>query len=589
MYALLVGGAIILLTLIPWRRLFVFRSLKKLRRDHGENFWLQLHLVISKSRTFNELLDSCFCLLINEFGAESGFVSVISRCQGRLEAVATFGENISGQHPPAEGNISDSVFRSNILGGRPGLISRSCRSLSANEGKGHNRQWLGIPIVLERKSIALIGLYIDRRFANGIHQSIDPFVVQEVISSAAASFLAEAVGAIHQTRERRGKALERELATCSRIREGLEKLVSAAIGICPVEFISLARVNQLGGDEIRWCADVAGENLKNWQFPIIPAQGRRSRAIDWIDHPVIDGDLSASSRPEAVFETCREMRSRLVLPLADHGLPRAALTLAHRNPNQYDEIMLNQLDALAAAFARWLGERDAELAARRNWLYLQVLDRLERFPKDVAPQLPSLLRDTLAVTTVRFYQFDPIGQQFVLAQSSSYRPDTAGELMGKSIPAQKLVLHRRTIEEQSCRLVDQKIPALAMPEPESGLLGLGPFKTGLLVPWGERGNGQGILSVTEMRHPARRRLAEQDRAFLHCVAPHVSAVLSGKSILIPKNRIKPALTAPLMMLDGSMELIRQQQKPPDPGIEQYLSNIERATKRIREFAEIASG
>jgi hypothetical protein len=584
LYAMVVGCGIFLSALLGWRLMSRPRLRKKSIGHKPENTWLSLHRAGATARTFNELLESCLVILAREYHAGRGFVSVISHRRNRLEAVATLGGDPNNDNLPADGTIGDSIFHACLTEGRACRIPvrRVCTpypTMPTSES-----YWWAIPVTSNRKTLALIGLYHEGG-ASDDPCLPDPAIVQEVISLVARSFLADAVGAVYLVRERVSEALGCELKNCRRVRQGLERTVRLVKNICPVDFISLARLDPTSGDEVRWSAELAGEELTNWQFPIIPAAGRHARTADWMRRMTYDIDLNAAPRPEAVFEACRGLRSRLVMPLLGQNRLHAALTLAHLQPEQYDDITFVRLAGAANVFAQWLHSRDEELVARRNARYLDLLDQLEHPSNGLRDELPALLREVLAVTAVRFYHFDPVDRQFFLTLSSSCRPGAGRELTGQSIPAGKLTLYRRAVEDRLPRMLNQDISACAMSNPESELTGLGRFRTGIIVPFGQRDKMHGVLSVTEMRHPARRRLGEADRTFLNCVAPRLSSVLTAPSEDILKNRIKPALAAPLIMLNGSVELIRQRPDAADPGLEQYLSNIERATERIREFAE----
>lgn len=584
LYTMLVGCAIILLALLAWK--LHQRALQESSsgKTEADDFWLRLNSVLSSAGTFNELLDSCMCLLAEKYHAVRGFVSLISQKEDRLRAVATVGGSPNGESLPAEDTLSKSIFRTCVSTGEVTIVAGPSGPPKPGSRTNTFDQWLAIPIVRNHKTLALIGLNCDSRTRGHDSSMSELDVIHSVISSGVRSFLAGAVGSIHRVAALAAEGLSGTLTGNDRIQDGLKSMALLISRFCPLDYISLSRLDPRTGDDIRWSATVNGADLVDWQYPILPRTGKDNREMEQITRPICDRDLGTNPPPTAIFETCRGMRSRMVFPIFDGDCRMGVLTLAHHEPDKYDETTCLQLEGMIRVFGQWLCHQDTEVISRRNARYLDVLNWLEEPARSTRQAMLPIMRQALAVTAVRLFRYDPARQTFSLAEASSCRPNGERELRGRHIPAAPLSLHRRALHDREFCAVDQGDPDRAMSVEESDLVRLGRFKTGVLVPVGDENHVQGVLSVIEMRHPARRRLAETDRVFLRCAAPRLSTLLTDDTIKQSRGRLPSALTAPLTTLGGSVDLIRQSDKDLDPDINRYLTNIERAAERIREFA-----
>ncbi len=585
LYTLLIGWGIVLLAVLIWKWLYSSSKTVSAKETTTRDFWLQLNLALSTARTFNELLDSCMCLLAEKYHADRGFISIISHKEERLRTVATIGGSPNRKNLPSDGDISASIFQQCISSGQVTMVEGlPAQTLPGDQAKAGD-QWLAIPILDERKIIALIALTCDNKPLSGERLLPEVDVIQGVISNGARTFLIAAVGSIHRVSTQAARKLTSTLTGCDRVRDGLERTARLVSKFCPLDYVSLSRHDPESEDEIRWSATVKQSGLVDWQFPILPNAGKDTPARDQLTRPVCDYDLAAAPRPETIFEFCRGMRSRIALPMYDGDRRMATLILAHHQPGQYNETTFTQLEVITRVLAQWLHHLDAEIIAKRNERYLAVLGLLEKPVKGAREEIFTIIRQALAVTAVRLFRYNPRNQTFSLTASSSCRPNGESELMGRNIPAGPLSLHHRTVNRGKICAIDQSDPDSAMSVGENDMVRLGRFKTGILVPLGDQENSRGVLSVTEMRHPLRRKLAEPDRVFLRCVVPRLSSFLADETPDHSMHRLPAVLTAPLTTLGGSVELIRRRNKDKDPRITQYLTNIERATERIRAFAQ----
>jgi len=592
LYSLLVGGSLLVLAALGW---IIFSRLSRgvsSRKGDDSGFWPRLVRTTSQASSFDELLSLSLRVLAEKYRADRGIVSKYSRLNRRLHPVEVFGPAADEWGILASGEGSKSIFWSSISGRYVAVVTGPAGK-PGQAGKGKTGpSWLTIPIVDRRETLAVLAL------AGGDIGPADGRLLREaksiqgVISCSAANFLAAAVGAIYRDSARTTKKLIQVLSGCSSIKEALAKVTKVLRELSPVDFVSLSRSDPQSRDEIRWSALVDGGRLVEWHYPVLYKGAKEAPPAGATVPPVIDHDLKATPQPPAAIESRCGMRSRLVLPLMYGERPMATLIIAHRQPGKYDEATLTRLEGISRVFAEWLHTWDTEARAHRTDRYLDVLDRLDNLDQDKIKSLIDMLRRAMEVTMVRLFRYDPIGRLFTLVASSSARPSGKSGPAHLRTPAERLPWHRHALSSRRVCLIDQDDPERLMSTEEGRLAMIDSFKTSLLVPVYHGERSLGILTVAEMRRPARRRFEAPDYVFLRCAAARIGRFLAGDGLpssvgadMPVLRRTASLLAAPLTTLCGSVELIRQHNEDIDEQTSRYLANIERAGERIKEVTQ----
>jgi len=590
-FALSAGLGLLVLATIGWILLYRFSSKTRSGKDRNADFWLRLVQTTAKAATFDELLSSCLHVVAEKYGADRGMVSKYSQRSGHLFRVETFGQMQGGPGVFAEGEVSESIFRPCISGRRAAVLTDPTDKSGRIGRRKTGTTWLAIPIIDRYQTLAVMALAGGEIQPAKRRLLCEAEAIGKVICRGAVSFLSTAVGGIYRESAQLTRSLARILPACADVKEALGKMVQMLTQLCPIEFISLSRSDPRSGDEVRWSALVDKDRLVEWHYPILYGrEGDALRTRNFV-RPIIDFDLSGNPRADATPENRRGMRSRLILPLVYGDKPIARLTIAHRRPGQYDDATLVRLEGIVRVFAEWLHVMDTQLAAHRMDRYLDVLDRIDDIEQDKKDDMIAMLRRAMEVTSVHLFGYDPDQQTFSLVASSSVRPTAEAGLSRMHTPAERLPWHRYSIHSRQPCLIDQSDPEMLMSGEESRWAMIDRFKTGLLVPVHHQERNLGILTVAEMRHPVRRRFEGPDYVFLRCAASRIGEALGGnghrsstRAEMPDSGQTIPLLSAPLTTLYSSVDLIRQHDRNLDEQTNRYLTNIENAAERIKQFA-----
>ncbi len=579
-YSLVMGGILIVLALMGWMILsWVLRQRRLPDLSPHSRIWPRLVETARSAETLDILLCSFMRILADEFRADAAAMvkySAHQNCLFGLDALGLTAEELQAMtdQPPDQ-----TIFHAAI-------VTRAVAVPQPAPGaKTPETRWVIMPLLDGDKPIAALALRGtqltggDPRFLSHLGH------IQDFLSLAATDFITAAKGRIEHDAVSAAGQFDLLLANCDSIEKALGETARALGRACPVDYVSLARLDRASQSEMRWSILLDGGKLIERHHPIQYGNGGELREAQAAGCPVICTNLLdlSPSPVEARFG----MRSRLRIPLTCRNTCVGTLIIAERRAGQYSTATLPYIQPLLEILAHWLAEYDRQRSTARLDRYLEVLNRLQNRYPESAEQILEAVREALDVTAVCLLDYDGENRSFGLCGSSQVRPVGRKGTLRSRIPADCLPWHKYALSGERACLIDQSDPERLMSSEESRLTMPEGFKTGLLAPVSDGEHSLGILAAAEMRHPVRRRFADFDRTFLLLAGSRLGEALKGNVADGTPRRfadtsIAPLVAAPLTTIMGSVELIRQAKDNLPPQTDKYLHNIESAANRIKD-------
>jgi len=377
---------------------------------------------------------------------------------------------------------------------------------------------------------------------------------------------------------------------------GVAQVAVALHDVVDFHYLSLAAVDGSLRHEDR-ISMVPGErriveSRKRWPMA---ATTRRVRATARI---LNTPDLRESPREghdeKEPWECRLGMRTRLVLPLSDgSGTPLGALTIAHRQPAQYDETTVALLQPLCSVIGLWL----SGLAQRNRNQRAEAASRLagEMLSAPMAWQddttMLQSVRSIVPSAAIRLLQLGADGDTLTeIASTGRVRTGPAVSPMRLS----QLPWHRSALQAHGVVHVDQDDPESHMDQTESQQVGIN-LRTAAIIPICAGQQVLGFVDVVEVRDPDRTRLGRVDDAVLTALSHAIRYRWVGMDVNAPPPQ--PAgrqhvagwsefcrdIINPITCIVGSAELIRYKQPSLCATADRHLETIVQSATRIQDL------
>ncbi|HWO57660.1 MAG TPA: GAF domain-containing protein [bacterium] len=385
-----------------------------------------------------------------------------------------------------------------------------------------------------------------------------------------------------------------QLLPARRLEAAPSVIDQALKGIIAYDYLSISSLgdSRAHEDRVSMLADSQRVTESRHGWPVTGAALRRvldtGRAVITPDLDMADDEGNDDDTQPWPWERRLGMRSRLIVPVRDGRRVTGTLTLAHRQPGQFDETAVGLLETVAAHLAPWFCLLNE---TRRRQRQEQLLAFLGHAGSDAADDDASLINAAAGMvdaTGIRVYRLDDRMQSLseVGASGRIADPDRP-----RQVPLAQLPWHRWALESRRTLTVNQGDPEAVMDDSEAALAMDRRMKTGCLVPIHRNGMPLGVIDVIERRHPDRAHLDAGSRMVLGKLADALCRKWSldrGESgAATPADALSERLKAwsrevvnPLTTIIGSAELIRLKQADVSPEVSRYLGSIERSATRI---------
>jgi GAF domain-containing protein len=386
-----------------------------------------------------------------------------------------------------------------------------------------------------------------------------------------------------------------QLLPARRLEAAPSVIDQALKGILAYDYLCISSLgdSRAHEDRVTMLADSQRVTESRHGWPVAGATLRRvldtGRAVITPDLDMADGEGDDDDTRQWPWERRLGMRSRLIVPVRDGRRVIGTLTLAHRQPGQFDETAVDLLETAAAHLAPWLCLLTETRRRQRQDNLLTFLGSADSVPAiDDDASLINAAAGMVDATGIRVYRLDDRMQSLseVGASGRIADPDRP-----RRVPLAQLPWHRWALESGRTLLVNQGDPESIMDDSEATLAMDRRMKTGCLVPIHRNGMPLGVIDVIEQRHPDRAHLDAGSRMVLGKLADALCRKWSldrGQSQqTAPADALSERLKGwsrqvvnPLTTIIGSVELIRLKQAVVSPEVSRYLGSIERSATRI---------